>query len=134
MLLEVYNEIKSVKERKERKCTCSCKRGNWIFERQSNDYDADFWLFRLYRSQRIGLKLFIWQCCFPVELQGRVYACRNTLQFFTIPIGLFLGGFMVDNVCEGCISLFKAENDLCPNIKRLWNHRNSLTKELHLVQ
>ena len=36
----------------------------------------------------------------PVELQGRVYACRNTLQFFTIPIGLFLGGFMVDKVCE----------------------------------
>ena len=36
----------------------------------------------------------------PVELQGRVYACRNTLQFFTIPIGLFGGGFMVDNVCE----------------------------------
>ncbi len=36
----------------------------------------------------------------PVELQGRVYACRNTFQFFTIPIGLFLGGLMVDNVCE----------------------------------
>ena len=36
----------------------------------------------------------------PVELQGRVYACRNTFQFFTIPIGLFLGGFMVDHVCE----------------------------------
>ena len=36
----------------------------------------------------------------PIELQGRVYACRNTLQFFTIPIGLFLGGFMVDDVCE----------------------------------
>ncbi len=36
----------------------------------------------------------------PVELQGRVYACRNTLQFFTIPIGLFFGGFMVDQVCE----------------------------------
>lgn len=36
----------------------------------------------------------------PVELQGRVYACRNTLQFFTIPIGLFAGGFMVDHVCE----------------------------------
>ncbi|MDE7477698.1 MAG: MFS transporter [Lachnospiraceae bacterium] len=36
----------------------------------------------------------------PVELQGRVYACRNTLQFFTIPIGLFLGGFMVDYICE----------------------------------
>ncbi len=36
----------------------------------------------------------------PVELQGRVYACRNTLQFFTIPIGLALGGAMVDNICE----------------------------------
>jgi predicted MFS family arabinose efflux permease len=36
----------------------------------------------------------------PVELQGRVYACRNTLQFFTIPIGLFLGGLLVDNIFE----------------------------------
>ncbi|MBR3634719.1 MAG: MFS transporter, partial [Lachnospiraceae bacterium] len=36
----------------------------------------------------------------PVELQGRVYACRNTLQFFTIPIGLLFGGFMVDEICE----------------------------------
>ncbi len=36
----------------------------------------------------------------PVNLQGRIYACRNTLQFFTIPVGLFLGGFMVDNICE----------------------------------
>lgn len=36
----------------------------------------------------------------PVDLQGRVYACRNTFQFFTIPIGLFLGGLMVDQVCE----------------------------------
>lgn len=36
----------------------------------------------------------------PVEMQGRVYSCRNTLQFFTIPIGTFFGGFMVDEVCE----------------------------------
>lgn len=36
----------------------------------------------------------------PENLQGRVYACRNTLQFFTIPIGLLAGGFMVDKVCE----------------------------------
>lgn len=42
----------------------------------------------------------------PVELQGRVYACRNTLQYFTIPIGLFLGGFMVDNVCEPFMSRY----------------------------
>lgn len=26
----------------------------------------------------------------PVDMQGRVYSCRNTLQFFTIPIGLSL--------------------------------------------
>lgn len=36
----------------------------------------------------------------PAKLQGRVYACRNTLQFFTIPIGLVFGGLMVDEVCE----------------------------------
>lgn len=36
----------------------------------------------------------------PVDMQGRVYSCRNTLQFFTIPIGMFMGGFMVDKVCE----------------------------------
>ena len=42
----------------------------------------------------------------PVELQGRVYACRNTFQFFTIPIGLLLGGFMVDKVCEPVMSSY----------------------------
>ncbi len=41
----------------------------------------------------------------PVELQGRIYACRNTLQFFTIPIGLFFGGLLVDEVCEPFMSL-----------------------------
>ena len=42
----------------------------------------------------------IFRSTVPVHLQGRVYACRNTLQFFTIPIGLFLGGFMVDSIFE----------------------------------
>ena len=36
----------------------------------------------------------------PVDMQGRVYSCRNTLQFFTIPVGFFLGGFLVDELCE----------------------------------
>ena len=36
----------------------------------------------------------------PANLLGRVYACRNTLQFFTIPLGLLFGGYMVDHVCE----------------------------------
>lgn len=36
----------------------------------------------------------------PVEMQGRVYSARNTLQFFTIPLGYLLGGILVDRVCE----------------------------------
>lgn len=36
----------------------------------------------------------------PVEMQGRVFSARNTLQFFTIPIGYFLGGYLVDKVFE----------------------------------
>ncbi len=34
----------------------------------------------------------------PVDMQGRVYSVRNSLQFFTIPVGYFLGGFLVDAV------------------------------------
>ena len=48
----------------------------------------------------------IFRSTIPVEMQGRVYACRNTLQFFTIPIGLFLGGFMVDNICEPLMATY----------------------------
>lgn len=36
----------------------------------------------------------------PKEMQGRVYSVRNTLQFFTIPLGYFLGGLLVDEVFE----------------------------------
>ena len=36
----------------------------------------------------------------PVEMQGRVYSARNTLQFFTIPLGYLLGGWLVDSVLE----------------------------------
>ena len=36
----------------------------------------------------------------PVEIQGRVFAARNSFQFFTIPLGYFLGGAMVDQVFE----------------------------------
>ena len=36
----------------------------------------------------------------PVDIQGRVYAARNSLQFFTIPVGYLLGGALVDLVFE----------------------------------
>ncbi len=36
----------------------------------------------------------------PVEMQGRVFSCRNTLQFFTIPLGFLSGGVLVDKVFE----------------------------------
>lgn len=36
----------------------------------------------------------------PVAMQGRVYSARNTLQFFTIPLGYLCGGFLVDRVFE----------------------------------
>lgn len=41
----------------------------------------------------------------PPEMQGRVFSCRNTLQFFSIPVGLFLGGFLTDNVFEPFMSV-----------------------------
>ena len=36
----------------------------------------------------------------PMEIQGRVFAARNSFQFFTIPVGYFLGGLLVDQVFE----------------------------------
>ena len=48
----------------------------------------------------------------PLDMQGRVYSCRNTLQFFTIPIGLLFGGFMVDDICEPVIAAAPAQGML----------------------
>ena len=36
----------------------------------------------------------------PIELQGRVFATRDTLQYITIPIGLFAGGLLADHIFE----------------------------------
>ncbi len=36
----------------------------------------------------------------PAEMQGRVFSTRDTLQFFTIPIGLYLSGILSDKVFE----------------------------------
>ena len=48
----------------------------------------------------------------PVELQGRVYAARNSLQFFTIPLGYFLGGILVDQVFEPIMAAQMADSIL----------------------
>lgn len=36
----------------------------------------------------------------PVEMQGRVFSAKDTLQNCTIPVGLFLGGILADYVME----------------------------------
>jgi MFS family permease len=36
----------------------------------------------------------------PTEMQGRVFAARNAIQYATIPIGILLGGFLADYVFE----------------------------------
>ncbi len=46
----------------------------------------------------------------PVQMQGRVYACRNTLQFFTIPLGYALGGYLVDRVFEPLMAAQAADS------------------------
>lgn len=46
----------------------------------------------------------------PVQMQGRVYSARNTLQFFTIPIGYLAGGALVDHVFEPFMAAQQAES------------------------
>jgi len=46
----------------------------------------------------------------PQNMQGRVFAVRNSLQFFTIPIGYFMGGMLVDYVFEPIMAVQKAES------------------------
>ena len=36
----------------------------------------------------------------PIEMQGRVFSARDTLQNCTIPLGMFLGGVLADHVFE----------------------------------
>ena len=47
----------------------------------------------------------------PVEMQGRVYSARNSLQFFTIPAGYLLGGLLVDGVFEPFMKM-QTENSI----------------------
>jgi len=49
----------------------------------------------------------------PVAMQGRVWAARNTLQFFTIPVGYLLGGALVDHLFEPLMAVQSPESLLC---------------------
>lgn len=49
----------------------------------------------------------IFRLTIPEEIQGRVFAARNSFQFFTIPVGYFLGGFLVDQVFEPLMAMQK---------------------------
>lgn len=48
----------------------------------------------------------------PEKMQGRVYSVRNSLQFFTIPLGYFLGGLLVDQVFEPIMAVQKEDSIL----------------------
>ena len=52
----------------------------------------------------------IFRSSIPLDMQGRVYSCRNTLQFFTIPIGFLLGGLLVDKVFEPLMAALPASS------------------------
>ena len=46
-----------------------------------------------------GQRLILYQKV-PEQIQGRVFAVRNAIQFSTIPLGILLGGFLADYVFE----------------------------------
>lgn len=46
----------------------------------------------------------------PLDMQGRVYSARNTLQFFTIPLGYLCGGFLVDKIFEPFLLSLQADS------------------------
>lgn len=54
----------------------------------------------------------IFRLTIPEEIQGRVFAVRNSFQFFTIPLGYLLGGLLVDQVFEPVMALQGAESVL----------------------
>lgn len=51
----------------------------------------------------------------PQSIQGRVYAARNSLQFFTIPVGYMLGGAAVDMIFEPLMAC-QAVDGLLPRL------------------
>lgn len=52
------------------------------------------------------------RCRIPISMQGRVFSARNTLQFFTIPLGYFIGGIAVDKVFEPFMAAYPKDGVL----------------------
>lgn len=55
----------------------------------------------------------VFRSTIPSDMQGRVYACRNTLQFFTIPIGSLSSGVLIDNFFEPLMSGQNTDSIMC---------------------
>ena len=53
----------------------------------------------------------------PIGMQGRVFSARDTLQNGTIPLGLFLGGFLADHVFEPFMAM---DSPLQRNLSRFF--------------
>lgn len=67
------------------------------------------WLFIPYMGANLDV---VFRNTIPADMQGRVYSCRNTLQFFTIPVGYLSGGLLIDTVFEPLMSGQTADNIL----------------------
>lgn len=68
------------------------------------------WLFIPFMGANLDV---VFRSTIPAEMQGRVYACRNTMQFFTIPIGSLSSGALIDNCFEPFMSRQDGERALC---------------------
>ena len=71
----------------------------------SLSHSLTFWVITTFASNIpmafIGANLTaIMRTNVPVKMQGRVFSARDTIQYCTIPVGLFLGGFLADHVFE----------------------------------
>ncbi|MBR4628357.1 MAG: MFS transporter [Ruminococcus sp.] len=68
------------------------------------------WIFIPYMGANLDV---VFRSTIPPDMQGRVYACRNSLQFFTIPIGSLCSGALIDNFFEPLMSNQDSGSYLC---------------------
>ena len=68
------------------------------------------WIFIPFMGANLDV---VFRSTIPADMQGRVYACRNTMQFFTIPIGSLASGVLIDNFFEPFMSRQNDNSLLC---------------------